>query len=230
MGDGNPYFLRITDKMPLSIRSERGKFFLSFIDRKDREGKINMEGKVRLESIQIVAPLPVVLVGCAHSELGSNLLTVAWTGVACSGPPKLHISIRPERHSHRMVSDSRCFTVNLPTLGMLEQVDLCGNISGRHCDKWKLANLTPVPGSVVEAPIVAQCPINYECVVENVLPLGTHDVFVGRIVAEHADCNILSHEGKLDLSRLQPVIYMLGEYWSIGSNVGRYGFSRSARK
>ena len=119
--------------------------------------------KVRFRQAQMFSPTPVVLVGCAHRELGKNVLTIAWTGVGCSDPPVVHVSIRPSRFSHRMIKESGCFTVNVPTREILRQVDLCGVVSGRDGDKFARAGLTPVDGAAVEAPIVAECPVNFEC-------------------------------------------------------------------
>lgn len=186
-----------------------------------------MSEKKEFNHTQTIAPLPVVLVGCVHPELGINLLTVVWTGVLCSEPLKLHVSIRPERYSHRMISRSGCFTMNLPARNLLEQVDFCGNVSGRDCDKWAMSGLTPLTGKKVDAPIVAECPVNFECIVEKVLPLGTHDMFIGRVVYKRADSDIITEEGKVDFSRLELFAYVSGEYLSMGKVIGRHGFSAS---
>jgi flavin reductase (DIM6/NTAB) family NADH-FMN oxidoreductase RutF len=184
--------------------------------------------KVGFDAAQVIAPLPVVLVGCAHAELGLNLLTIAWTGIDCSDPPAIHVSIRPERHSHRMIADSGCFTVNLPSRALLRQVDLCGIVSGRDGDKWRRAGLTPLSGTAVAAPLVAECPVNFECAVKHVVPLGVHTMFVGEVVARHADDNLV-RGGRLDFSKLALVAYVNGEYWSLGERIGTHGFSGRER-
>ncbi len=186
-----------------------------------------MKGKIEFDRSQMIAPVPVVLVGCADAG-GSNLLTIAWTGIDCSEPPAVHVSIRPSRHSHGMIARSGCFTVNIPSRGMLRQVDLCGIVSGRDGDKWRRAALTPLPGISVAAPIVAECPVNFECEVRNVIPLGTHDMFVGEIVARRADEDLVAN-GRVDYSRIPLIAYAGGEYWSLGERIGTYGFSESER-
>jgi len=183
-----------------------------------------MQGKVPFDKSQILAPTAVVLVGCAHSELGRNLLTIAWTGVDCSDPPTVHVSVRPSRFSHRMIKESGCFTVNIPTCDILRQVDLCGVVSGRDGDKFKRAGLTPVRGEVVEAPLVAECPVNLECKVIHVVPLGVHDMFIGEIVARHADEPYVT-DGRVDFSKLPLIAYVNREYWNLGGRIGTYGFS-----
>jgi flavin reductase (DIM6/NTAB) family NADH-FMN oxidoreductase RutF len=181
--------------------------------------------KVEFGKAQILAPTPVVLVGCAHPKLGKNVLTIAWTGVDCSDPSVVHVSIRPSRFSHRMIKESGCFTVNVPTRDILKQVDLCGIVSGRDGDKFARAGLTPLDGSAVEAPIVAECPVNFECRVLQVVPLGIHDMFIGEIVARRADASVVAG-GRVDFSKLPLVVYVSGEYWSVGERIGAHGFSK----
>jgi len=173
----------------------------------------------------MLAPVPVILVGCEHEELGRNLITIAWTGVDCSDPPIVHISIRPSRYSYRMIKESGCFTVNIPTVDMLQAVDLCGTISGKDGDKFEKAGLTPIDGTVVQAPLVTECPVNLECRVRDIIELGVHDMFLGEIVAKHADSTAMK-KGKLDLTSIPLIGYVNGEYWSLGEKIGRYGCSQ----
>ena len=180
--------------------------------------------KMAFAPSQVLSPTPVVLVGCAHPSLGRNVLTIAWTGVDCSDPPALHVSIRPSRFSHRMIEESGCFTVNVPTSALARQVDLCGAVSGRDGDKFARAGLTPADGEAVAAPIVAECPVNFECRVVKVVPLGVHDMFIGEIVARRADASLVTG-GRVDYSKMPLVVYVGGEYWSLGERLGVHGFS-----
>lgn len=183
-----------------------------------------MHEKVSVETSLMLAPVPVVLVACRHEKLGDNLLTIAWCGVDCSDPPVIHVSIRPSRFSHRMIKESGCFTVNFPTRDILEQVDLCGVVSGKDGDKFERSGLTPIDASVVSAPIVAECPVNVECTVRDIIPLGLHDMFLGEVVARQADVSCVI-KGKIDISTIPLIAYVNGEYWSLGERIGRYGCS-----
>ncbi len=183
-----------------------------------------MNRKIDFEKAQMLAPVPVVLVGCAHRELGRNVLTVAWCGVDSSEPPAIHVSVRPSRFSHRIIKEGGSFTVNLPTRDLLRQVDVCGTVSGRFGDKFERAGLTAAPASVVEAPIVAECPVNFECRVIHVVSLGAHDMFIGEIVARHADESLVA-KGRVAFEKLALIAYVPGEYWCLGERIGTYGFS-----
>jgi flavin reductase (DIM6/NTAB) family NADH-FMN oxidoreductase RutF len=185
-----------------------------------------MHEKAELSGSFILSPVPVVLVACAHEELGHNLLTIAWCGINCSDPETVHVSIRPERHSYRIISESGCFTVNIPTVDMAGVVDKCGIVSGSEGDKFDRAGLTPLPARIVSAPLVAECPINIECRVKEVIPIGVHHMFIGEVVAKHADSEVLTG-GKLDFSKIPLLTYVHGQYWSLGEPVGTYGFSKN---
>ena len=184
---------------------------------------MNLE-KLEVKTPLILAPVPVVLVACAHEELGYNVLTIAWCGVDCSNPEMIHVSIRPSRHSYRMIKESGCFTVNVPTVELTRQVDLCGVVSGKDGDKFERAGLTPLPASKVDAPLVAECPLNIECKVREVLELGVHHLFIGEVVAKHASPELVVG-GKLDLTGLPLIAYVNGEYRVLGEVVGKSGFS-----
>ncbi len=183
-----------------------------------------MSEKVSLCSNFILAPVPVVLVACAHEDLGRNVLTVAWCGVGCSDPETIAVAIRPGRHSYRMIKESGVFTVNIPWRGIVRAVDLCGALSGRDGDKFERAGLTAVPADIVAAPLVAECPINLECRVKEILPLGAHHLFIGEVVAKHAGAQFVDG-GEIDFGKIGLITYVKGEYWSLGEVIASSGFS-----
>ncbi len=159
----------------------------------------------------ILAPVPVVLVACRHDELGDNLLTIAWCGVGCSDPEIINISIRAERYSHRMIKESGCFTVNIPTYDLLEAVKVCGTVSGRECDKFEQAGLTAIPAEKVTAPLVEECPVNIECNLLEIKPLGVHDLFIGRVVCKHAAGGLIT-DGSINFDGVELITYINGKF------------------
>ncbi|NPV52136.1 MAG: flavin reductase family protein [Firmicutes bacterium] len=173
----------------------------------------------------LLYPVPAVLVSSKGTEGPPNVLTVAWTGTVCSEPPMLSISVRPERYSHTLITQSGEFVVNLPSKRLIRAVDLCGVKSGKDMDKFAAAGLTPVPASVVEAPIIEECPINIECRLRQTISLGSHDMFVGEIVAIHVDENLVDKKGHLDLAKANLIAWVHGHYAEIGKMKGYFGFS-----
>jgi len=173
-----------------------------------------------------VFPCPVVLVTAVDEEGRGNIITLAWVGQACSDPPCVTIAVRPQRHSHGLITTRGEFVVNIPGQELLEATDICGTVSGRHSDKFALTGLTREPASEVSAPLIAECPVNLECRLLHTLPLGVHDLLVGEIVAAHADDSVLDERDKVDYGRMKPFCYNPDEYWSIGDRIGTYGYTK----
>ncbi|MBN8218099.1 MAG: flavin reductase family protein [Spirochaetes bacterium] len=174
----------------------------------------------------LLYPVPVVLVGCGARDEKPNLITVAWAGIVCSDPPMLSVSIRPERHSHGIISRTRAFTVNQVTRDLVRAADWCGVKSGRLVDKFREMGLTPVRASRVDAPLVAQSPMQLECRVEAIHRLGTHDLFLAEILAVNVDeRHIDRHSGALRFPGTQPVCFGHGAYYALGECLGTFGHS-----
>ena len=173
-------------------------------------------------------PVPVVLVSCVDkASKKTNIITLAWCGVVCSKPPMLGLSIRPSRLSHGLIRKTKDFVVNIPSVGILKETDLCGMISGRDADKFKECSFTETPSSRISSPMISECPVNIECVLKDVIKLGAHDLFLGEIVLVHADDGILKPDGSIDYGKASPLVYTQGEYREVGRKMGLYGFSKT---
>ena len=175
----------------------------------------------------VLYPLPAVLVSCGATPEEYNMLTVAWTGTVCTTPPMCYISVRPERHSYAVIRRTGEFVINLTTRSMARATDWCG------VDKFRETGLTPVPAERVAAPLIAEAPVSIECRVRQVLPLGTHDMFLAEVVNVQADeAYIDPATGRFCLERAEPIVYSHGEYFALGDALGRFGWSvrRKRRK
>ncbi len=178
----------------------------------------------------MIFPLPAVLVTCGDSQL-SNMLTVAWTGTLCTNPPMCYIAVRPERYSYDIIKRTMEFTINLTTADMARATDWAGVRSGRDYDKWKETRLTPEPGVAVECPSIKESPVNIECRVREIMPLGSHHLFIADVVNVLADENLLDAEtGAFDLGRAGLLSYTHGHYYEQGPEIGRFGFSVKKNK
>ena len=179
----------------------------------------------------MIYPLPAVLVSCGETPASYNLLTVAWTGTVCSDPPMCYVSIRPERHSYAIIRRTGAFVINLTTEAMARATDWCGVRSGRDCDKWSETGLTPVPASTVAAPLVGEAPVSIECRVRQVIPLGSHDMFLAEVTAVQVDERYIDPAtGKFRLEDAGLLVYSHGEYFSVGKLLGYFGWSVRRRK
>ena len=180
--------------------------------------------KVAIKPSTYLYPVPAVMVSCGPREK-PNIITLAWVGTVCSDPPMLSISIRPSRYSNGLIKEQREFAVNLPTVDLVRVTDYGGTVSGRKVDKFAATGLTPVPAKAIETVVIAECPVNIECQVTQVLPLGVHDLFLAKIVAVQVDESLLNEAGDVDLSRAELFTYSGMRYWSLGQLLGTHGFS-----
>jgi flavin reductase (DIM6/NTAB) family NADH-FMN oxidoreductase RutF len=172
------------------------------------------------------APLPPALVACGKTEENDcNVLTIAWTGIINTVPPKTYISVRPKRHSYALIKKYGEFTINLPTAPLLRAVDSCGVYTGAKMNKFERFGLHPEKADKVSAPIIAECPLALECRVTDVIPLGSHDMFLADIVGVCVDDALLDEKGKLHLDRAGLLAFAHGEYFELGKKLGTFGFS-----
>lgn len=172
----------------------------------------------------LLYPLPAVLVSCGDSA-HSNLMTAAWTGTVCTNPAMLYVSIRPERYSYGIIRERGEFTVNLTTAAMARATDYCGVKSGRDTDKWAGSGLHPVPGVGVACPAVEESPISIECRLRQIIPLGSHDMFLAEVVDVLADERYMDADGRFDLAKAGLMNYSHGHYYCQGRPLGHFGFS-----
>lgn len=179
----------------------------------------------------LIYPLPAVLVSCGATPEEYNLLTVAWTGTVCTSPPMCYISVRPERHSYGIIRRTGEFVINLTTERLARAADWCGVRSGRDYDKFREMGLTPVPGEHVAAPRVEESPVNIECRVRQILPLGSHDMFLAEVAGVTVDAELIDPAtGKFCLEKAGPIVYSHGEYFALGQALGHFGWSVRRKK
>lgn len=178
----------------------------------------------------LLYPLPVVMVSCQRGQEKPNIITIAWAGTVCTKPPMLSISVRKERHSYNIIKDSREFIVNVPSVKIAKAVDFCGVRSGAKLDKFEATGLTPGKAKKVNAPIIKECPINIECQVDRIIPLGSHDLFLANIVSIQVTESLIDTEGRLDLLQSGLVGYVHGHYHEIGKYLGHFGYSVRKKK
>ena len=183
--------------------------------------------KTVLPARTFVYPAPVVIVSCGNEE-ASNLITCAWSGNVNLDPPMAYVSIRRDRYSHRFVKETGEFVINLCSEDMLRAADICGACSGRDSDKWERSGLTKEKAGAVAAPLVAQSPLSLECRVTETVSLGTHDMFLGRIVAVDADDALLDENGRLRPDSTPLLAMAGGTYLGFGEKLQAVG--SAARK
>lgn len=182
-------------------------------------------GKQYWKPGNMLYPVPVVMVSCQREGEKPNIITAAWCGTTSSTPAMLYVSIRPERYSHGIISETKEFVVNLVNRDLVFATDYCGVKSGRDVDKYKEMNLTPLPSKHISAPGIEESPVNLECRVVDIKSLGTHDMFLAEVVGVTVDDHYMDETGKFNLNQTGLVAYSHGEYFELGEKLGKFGYS-----
>ncbi len=180
-----------------------------------------------------LGPIPAVMLGCANPEkkIRPNLITVAWSGIVCTRPPMLSVSIRKERYSHDIILETGEFTVNLVSRQLCRAMDYCGVKSGRDVDKFAQNGLTPMAAPELKsAPAVAEAPAFLSCKLHSITELGSHDLFLARIVQVCIQDCFFAPDGSINESAMELVSYVHGKYYATGKPLGFFGYSVASPK
>lgn len=170
-------------------------------------------------------PVPAVMVSCQRPGEKPNIITVAWAGTICSDPVMLSISVRKERYSHAILTETGEFVVNLVNRDLTFATDYCGVRSGKNVDKYAQMHLTPQPSQHIAAPGIAESPLNLECKVTKVIELGSHDMFLAEVLGVTVDEKYMDEKGTFHLNDSGLVAYSHGTYFELGDMLGTFGYS-----
>ncbi len=177
----------------------------------------------------LTAPVPPCMVTCGEGD-SANIITIAWTGIINTVPPKTYISVRPTRHSYGLIKESGEFVVNLTPASLIRAADYCGVYTGKKVNKFEKCGLHAEPASAVGCPILAESPLSLECRVTDVIPLGSHEMFLADIVAIDVDESLVDEQGKLHLERAGLAAFAHGEYFELGKKIATFGFAPRKKK
>lgn len=174
-------------------------------------------------------PVPAVMVSCKSGNEKANIITVAWAGTVCSDPAMVSISVRPDRYSHHIILESREFVINLVTEKLTRACDWCGVRSGRDYDKFKEMNLHEYYSDLMETPAIEESPVNIWCRVTKIEELGSHDMFIAKVVGVSVDDAYMDAKGRFALEKTGLITYSHGEYYGLGKKLGKFGYSVKKR-
>lgn len=180
--------------------------------------------KIQWKGGTLLGPVPPTMVTCGTME-ESNIITIAWTGIVNTIPPKTYISIRPTRHSYGIIKERGEFAIHLTPQELVRHADTCGVFTGRKVDKFARCGLTKEPSAFLSCPLIAEAPLSLACRVTDIIPMGSHDMFLADIVGVEVDPALIDPSGKLCLDRANLAAYLHGEYYALGKSLGTFGFS-----
>lgn len=147
-----------------------------------------------------VNPESYTIVSCRDKDGCDNALAVGFIANVSFNPRIIMIAILNQRYSHHIIKETKEFGVNIATTNFKDEVDYLGSVSGK--DEDKLANIDTFDATIINVPLLVDCPVNFECkVIESVKP-GTHDVFFGRVVKVHCDEEYLKEDNSINWNKI----------------------------
>jgi len=147
--------------------------------------------------------------------------------IGLKDPTIVGIALRKATYTHSLITRTKQFTVNFPTVAILDKVDLAGSISGRDgFDKFGEYGLTPVKSSEIDAPIIDECPVNLECRLLSVSTVGDHDLFLGEVVAMHVDSDKVDENERVIIEKVDGFLMAEWAYYRFGEKLENSRFTR----
>ncbi len=128
-------------------------------------------------------PERVVLAVVRKPDGGGNIIALGWKMRTSFDPPIMAISVGKTRYSHDLILKEKEFVLAFPSADQAEDVLFCGTHSGRTDDKFARTGFTSGKSSMVNAPLIKECPVNLECRLTGTLETGDHTVFAGEVLA-----------------------------------------------
>ncbi|MCJ7510165.1 MAG: flavin reductase family protein [Dehalococcoidia bacterium] len=163
---------------------------------------------------RLLGGAPVVLVTTRWHGV-ANVMPVGWNMPLSHDPPLVGIAVHPSRHTYDMLRFSEEFALNIPSRRLMNHVQYLGMVSGRDVQKIEVAKLPTFKAQRVDAPLLEGCLAYIECSVLEVLPLGDHHLFVGKVLAAQAEREAFEEAWLLEDDDYKPLHYLGSELYAI---------------
>lgn len=165
--------------------------------------------------------LPVCLVG-ANVEGTANFEAIAWFTFLESQPLMVGVVSDKLHYTNRGIRENKCFSVNVPSVGLVEATDYCGLHSGKDVDKSGVFGV--FYGELEDAPMIVECPVCLECRLVRVVKFSRNELLVGEVANVYVEELCLSDGKKGDVGKVDPLLYEGGVpayYWKLGEKVAK---------
>ena len=165
-------------------------------------------------------PMPVFIIGTYGEDGTPNAMNAAWGGI--SEETEISICVSEDHKTTENILARKAFTVSMATAKYMRECDYVGIVSGnQEPDKFAKAGFHATRSEFVDAPLIDELPMALECKLISYDPETCR--LVGQIVNVSADESVLGENGKVDVSKLQPITYdsMNHHYLVLGDKVGQ---------
>jgi flavin reductase (DIM6/NTAB) family NADH-FMN oxidoreductase RutF len=167
-----------------------------------------------------IVPRPIGFISTMGRDGVANVAPFSFFNAVSHQPPIVlfssHLRAGREKDTLRNVRETGEFVVNIVSEAIAAQMSASADDHPQQTSEFSVTGLTPVPGDMVKAPLVAESPVNMECKLLQLLPLpdSEYTVVLGRVVRFHVARDIIGEEGRIDSARLRAVGRMAGNTYS----------------
>ena len=185
--------------------------------------------KVNIGDQAYVLPMATTILGSLLEDR-PNFMALGWLTRVNFEPPMLGVAVSQGHASHKAILETGEFSVNFPTVEMVEVTDYVGLVSGKRVDKSNLFNL--FYGELKNAPMISECPLTMACKLVKTVELPTNSFFIGEIMGAYSEERFLTNNMP-DIKKINPFLLTMPDngYWSVGELIGRaWSDGKSMRK
>ena len=161
--------------------------------------------KKQLKATAMSFPAPVFIVATYNEDGSADAMNAAWGGVCGAVPPCIQVSLNTGRKTRENILRTGCFTINIGGEDLMAVSDYFGLVSGKKEDKLARTGITVTRSDHVDAPILDQYPLSFECRVSDTKEIGPHLMVIGEIKGISAEESILDENGSVSVEKLAPI-------------------------
>jgi flavin reductase (DIM6/NTAB) family NADH-FMN oxidoreductase RutF len=174
-----------------------------------------------------VAPRPIALASTVDKNGNVNLSPFSFFNVFSANPPILIFSParrgrdNTTKHTYENIKEVKEVVINIVNFAIVEQMSLSSTEYDKEVNEFIKSGLTPIASHKIQPPRVAEAPISFECIVDNVIELGTEggagNLIIARVVNIHIRDEYKGNDGNLDTKKLDLVARMGGNWYTRAS-------------
>jgi flavin reductase (DIM6/NTAB) family NADH-FMN oxidoreductase RutF len=139
------------------------------------------------DAVKTKYPEQVVIAIAKDKNGKANPITLGWTMLASGRPPMMAIAVATSHYSTAAIRHSKCFTIAYPSTDMADAALFFGSHSGRDTDKFAEFDCKNEPAKSIDSVLLTDAVANFECTLETEIEVGDHIIFVGKVIAAHAN-------------------------------------------
>lgn len=180
---------------------------------------VSLTQKIKINNHDLTYQQPVFLIG-AMVNGKPNFMPASWVSRVNMSPNIMIVSFNPERHTYQGIKEHKAFSINIPSVNLVEKTDYCALVSGKNVDKSGVFEL--FYGENKHVPMIQECLLCAECKVLQEVSLVDHELVIGEVMHTYIEASALTHQ-QPDINKINPFVFTMpgNDYWANGVTLGK---------